>query len=193
MWRVFDERAREYDAWYGRHSGEYRRELDALSFDRSETPHPRLEVGVGTGRFAVPLGYDLGVDPALGMLTMAASRGLPVVRSVGEALPFRDRTFGTVMLAFTLPFVDDADAVLHEAHRVLRPDGALVVGTIPADSPLGEIIAGKGGTGGFYDGAAFRTREALLDLVSCAGFLLIGERAAGLEPPDTVALLFRRS
>jgi len=35
-----------------------------------------LEIGVGTGRFAAPLGIKVGVDPSMAMLAYAAERGV---------------------------------------------------------------------------------------------------------------------
>jgi len=51
-----------YDRWYERHPAAYAAELAAL---RALRPSFRrgLEVGVGTGRFAAPLGVAFGVRP----------------------------------------------------------------------------------------------------------------------------------
>lgn len=70
-----------------------------------------------------------GIDPHEGLLegTIAAAKakGWPVdIREgVGEAIPFPDRFFDTVVCTFTLCSVDDPAKVLAEMRRVLRPGG----------------------------------------------------------------------
>ena len=44
-----------------------------------------IEMGVGTGRFAVPLGIRWGMDPSIRMVKMAKARGLQVVAARAEA------------------------------------------------------------------------------------------------------------
>ena len=74
----------------------------------ADLPRPWIEVGVGTGRFAEALGMDIGVDPAFSVLQYAKRRGVQALRSLGQALPFEDREFGTVFVIVTLCFADDA-------------------------------------------------------------------------------------
>jgi ubiquinone/menaquinone biosynthesis C-methylase UbiE len=57
-------------------------------------------------------------------------------RAVAEALPFADGEFDYTLIVTTICFVDDAAAMLHEAARVLRPAGDLVIVLIDRDSPL---------------------------------------------------------
>jgi len=61
---VFEQRAQEYDEWFDAHESVYQAELAAL---RRFVPTHGLgiEVGGGTGRFSVPLGIRLGIDPSL--------------------------------------------------------------------------------------------------------------------------------
>ena len=90
-----------------------------------------LEVGIGTG-FSLPhyvAPPAVGVDPNLHMLRAARRRAralgikLPLVAAVGEALPFADRTFDTVVSQSTLCSVDDPEAIAAEVRRVLMPRG----------------------------------------------------------------------
>jgi ubiquinone/menaquinone biosynthesis C-methylase UbiE len=100
---------------------------------------PALEVGVGTGRFAQALGVGLGVDPAAGALRLAEGRGVEVKQARGEALPFPEAAFGGVLMIATLCFADNPSGLLREAARVLRPEGRLLIGDIPGDSPWGDF------------------------------------------------------
>jgi len=133
----FDEYWRDYDEWYEKHRELYFSELKAVELASRGVPRPWLEVGVGTGRFAAPLGAEAGVDPSDAMLKIASSRGLWVVKAPGESLPFPDVSFGGVFMIVTLCFLDNPVQALREAHRVLTPSGRLILGFVPADSTWG--------------------------------------------------------
>jgi SAM-dependent methyltransferase len=85
----FEVHHRRYEAWFERHEAAYHSELLAV---RALLPWRGLglEIGVGSGRFAGPLGVRVGVDPSAAMLRYANARGVLAARGVAEALPFRD-------------------------------------------------------------------------------------------------------
>jgi SAM-dependent methyltransferase len=101
-----------------------------------------LELGVGTGRIALPFiraGYDYtGVDisrPMMERLTAklaadaaAASYHYELREADVAALPFADASFDVVITVHVLHLVADWQATLREAHRVLRPGGWLLIG-----------------------------------------------------------------
>ncbi len=135
----------------------------------SDLPRPWLEIGVGTGRFADGLGIDIGVDPASAVLQFAKRRGLRTVQALGHALPFPDGQFGAVFIIVTLCFADDAEGLLREAARVTRPEGGIVVGVVPAESPWGKFHTARGERGHlFYSEAKFYTLEQVRDLARVA-------------------------
>ncbi len=70
------------------------------------------------------------------MLSYARACGMHVAAAVAEALPFADASFDYVPIVTTFCFVDDAHAMLREAHRVLRMDGDVVIGLIDLESPI---------------------------------------------------------
>jgi hypothetical protein len=82
----FSVHPRRYDEWFARHEAAYLSELLAV---RALLPSRGngLEIGVGTGRFAAPLGVACGVDPAVPALAYARERGVHVACGVAEALP----------------------------------------------------------------------------------------------------------
>lgn len=93
-----------------------------------------LELGVGTGLnfpFYRRVRFVVGVDPDPHMLGRARRRAgdacVPVrlVRAAGEALPFADETFDTVVSTLVFATIPDADAAAREVHRVLKRDGTL--------------------------------------------------------------------
>lgn len=130
--------ARRHDSWFEKYQGAYVSELLAL---RSFVPLQGLgfDIAVGTGRFAAPLGLQVGVDPAASMLAEARKRGISIVQGVVEALPFADGSFDHALVVTTLCFVDSPAAMRGEARRVLRPGGRLVIGFIDRATAVGRF------------------------------------------------------
>jgi SAM-dependent methyltransferase len=168
----FEHHTGRYERWFGRHEAAYLSELRVL---RELLPDPglALEIGVGTGRFAEPLGVAVGVDPSLSMLAYARQRGIGVVCAVAEALPFRHGAFDHALIVTTICFVDDARAMLLEACRVLRPGGALIIGFIDRTSRLGRHYEAHRQESVFYRDAVFFSADEVGHLLSETGF---GER-----------------
>ncbi len=119
-----------------RHFDEQRRDLMA---------HARgcvLELGVGTGSNLAFYPEDvtdvLGIDPhdavldrAIGTVRELEEEGLPyricLQRADAAKLPYGDASFDTVVAFLTLCTIPDNEAAAREAHRVLKPDGRLLV------------------------------------------------------------------
>jgi ubiquinone/menaquinone biosynthesis C-methylase UbiE len=183
---VFEREAAAYDAWYDTALGRavLRDELAALRPLLTGLPRPWLEIGVGSGRFAAALGARVGVDPATSALVIARRRGVRVVRGVGELLPLGESVFGAVLLTTTLEFVADPVAVLREGRRVLRPAGALVLGTIPAEGAWAahyRTLARQGDP--YFRRARFFRREELDRVLDAAGMRRTRLRTALAWPP----------
>ncbi|WP_052761735.1 class I SAM-dependent methyltransferase [Aurantiacibacter luteus] len=96
-----------------------------------------FEIGCGGG-YNQPL-YDesaicsfSGIDPNGALLEAArksaADKGweVDIREGKGEAIPFHDGAFDTVVCTYTLCSVDDAPRVLSEVRRVLKPGGRLL-------------------------------------------------------------------
>jgi ubiquinone/menaquinone biosynthesis C-methylase UbiE len=158
---IFERHADRYDEWYERNRELYEAELELLP----EPSSPSLEVGVGTGRFAI-IGIDVGVDISLEMLKIARKRGVECVRADASALPFKNNSFSSVYVIFTLCFLENPSKVLEEIRRVLK--GLLVVCIIPADSGLGKEYQRKNSP--FYSQARFYTEEEVLSMLNRVGF-----------------------
>jgi len=134
--RVFDLLSDRYDQWFERNRVIAENELKLLK--SLNLKGLGLDIGIGTGRFASRLGVPIGIDPAKSMLIKAHRRGIEVVRAIGESLPFRDEAFDSVLLIATLCFVDNPDAVLMEAARVIKKNGLVVACIVPRDSSWGQ-------------------------------------------------------
>ncbi len=170
----FERLTAEYDEWFDGHRGAYRAERAALeralpeSFDGERA----LEVGVGTGRFAAPLGVSVGLDPARSPLERARDRGVEPVRGVAEALPIADDALEVVTVVTVLSFVDDLERTLAELGRVLEPDGTLVLAALDRSSPMGAVYQEHKDESPFYADAAFLTAAEACSALESAGFEL---------------------
>jgi SAM-dependent methyltransferase len=165
----FEQHHRRYDEWFVRHAAAYHSELLAV---RALLPisGAGLSIGVGTGRFAAPLGVQFGIDPAGAALGYAARRGIVVVQGIAEALPFADQSFHRILIVTTLCFVDDAIAMLNEARRVLKPGGTLVIGFIDRSSELGQHYLAHQAENVFYRHATFFSAGEVAQLLEEGGF-----------------------
>ena len=165
----FEQHVDRYDEWFERNRAVYESELRAVA---SLLPGAgtRIEIGVGTGRFAARLGIAVGVEPSATMGAVACRRGIEIVQAAAECLPLADATFDVALMVTTLCFLDDARLAFREAHRVLRQDGSLVVGFIDRDSPLGREYEAKKADSVFYRDARFYSVTEVVDLMDSTGF-----------------------
>ena len=178
----FEEHIDRYEEWFEVHDAAYASELSAVR-DLLPEEGRGLEIGVGSGRFAGPLGLDVGIDPAPTMLANARERGVEVAVGVAEALPFRDGSFDAALIVTTICFVDDVPATLEEARRVLAPDGRLVIGFVDKESPLGQHYQDKREENPFYRDATFLSTGELESAMRAAGFGDIAFRQTIFENP----------
>jgi ubiquinone/menaquinone biosynthesis C-methylase UbiE len=95
-----------------------------------------LEIGVGTGRIALPLhargipvaGIDLSAR-MIGRLVEKAGGGPPFPLALADALrlPFRESTFGAGVIAHVLHLIPAWNDALRELVRVVEPGGVILV------------------------------------------------------------------
>jgi len=94
-----------------------------------------LDVGCGEGTVArelAALGHAVGLDvsPSLVALAREAAPDADFVVGDATALPFEDGAFDLVLAVNVLMNVDDLDAAVAEAARVLAPGGRLCVSIV---------------------------------------------------------------
>ena len=187
MTNIFDILTDKYDAWYDSEEGRplYESELACLRPLVEDAPRPILEVGVGTGRFAMHFPDVTGIDPSLNSLRIAEKRGVKTVHGYGENLPFGDETFGCILIIVTLCFVERPLDVLREAKRVLRKEGNIIIGLVPKDSPWGNSYEEKKRAGhSFYSNARFYTLKDVENMLQVAGLKISRIRSTLLQRPD---------
>jgi ubiquinone/menaquinone biosynthesis C-methylase UbiE len=123
-----------------------------------------LELGVGTGYYSCELAEWIAPGGTLELFDLqqkfldhtmgaAAQRGLTnLVPTQGDAtrLPYEDASIDGVVLTAVLGEIPDRAAALQEIHRVLKPNGRLVVGELFGDphftsrKSLRQLGAGAG-------------------------------------------------
>jgi SAM-dependent methyltransferase len=149
----FDRAADFYDATRALPSDVHAR-LTSMLVAELDSRGTCLEIGVGTGRIALPLvgeGVPLvGIDIAPRMLQRLVDNAggrqpFPLCVADVAALPFSSGAFGAVMASHVLHLVTDWRALVDEAVRVLAPGAVLLVdfgGAPPASwhEPVGVVL-----------------------------------------------------
>ena len=166
---VFDRFAQEYDHWFVENSFAYLSEVGSI---RRFIPDTGLgvEIGAGTGRFSIPFGIKIGIEPSDGMARLAQSRGLFIIRALAEELPFADGTIDYVLMVTVICFLTDLPTAIKEIRRVLKPGGRLIIGFIDRESRLGRNYESMKDSSRFYKWAAFYSVSQVMDVLTAVGF-----------------------
>ena len=180
----FEDFSEEYDEWFIRNKDKYEAELRALRCFIPANGNG-LEVGVGSGKFASPLGIKTGVEPSHKMADKARKLGIHVLPGVAEDLPVPDSTFDFVLMVTTICFVDDLNKTFQEAFRVLKKEGFIVIGFIDKESELGKVYRANKDKSRFYSIAEFFSTEEVLACLSEAGFGAFETRQTIFPENDT--------
>jgi 2-polyprenyl-6-hydroxyphenyl methylase/3-demethylubiquinone-9 3-methyltransferase len=148
-----------------------------------------VDLGCGGGLLAPRVagrGYHhIGVDVTASALVQAAAHGVTAARADVTAVPLRDGIAEVVCAGEILEHVDDTEAVVAEACRVLCPGGTLVIDTI-ADTRLATLLAVEvaerlpgAAPAGIHDPALFVDRKHLVAVGETHGVALT---LRGLRP-----------
>lgn len=166
--------------------GQMHRDLVTKSIDLAlsigSAPRRVLDVGCGTGLLLRELSRRLpdageftGVDAAASMIEVASSGGEPASGASGEPdprlrylqgdaerLPFDDSSFDLVISTTSFDHWTDQGAGLAECHRVLTPEGRLLLTDLFSLALLPTLVGGRA------DRA--RTQLRATKLLAAAGF-----------------------
>lgn len=168
----FEQHSDLYEKWFAENHFMYQSELLAL---KTLLPGKGngLEIGVGTGRFAQPLGINEGVEPSAAMRKIAGDRGIHTKDAVAEKLPYPKNSFDFALMVTTICFVDNVKKAFAEAYRVLKQKGSFMVGIVDKKSALGKYYEKIKEENLFYKHAVFYSTDEVIDFFRKAGFMKI--------------------
>ncbi len=167
---AFELHADAYDEWFEEHDELYRAELALIrELIPSEAPR-KVEIGVGSGKFARPFSIQVGVEPSAKMAQKAKQLGIEVHHGIAEQLPFEEKSFDFALMVTTICFVDDPLKSFEEVHRILDDKGLFIVAFVDKNSHLGKQYETKREKSKFYKEATFFSTEELLDLLKKSHF-----------------------
>jgi ubiquinone/menaquinone biosynthesis C-methylase UbiE len=165
----FEKYIDQYEKWFVTNRYAYLSEIEAIR--RHLPTYGRgLEIGVGSGLFAAPLGISHGVEPSGKMRVQAVSRGINVVAGVAEELPFEDNSYEYAAMITTICFVDDLKKSIQESHRVIKSRGKLIIGMVDKNSRIGKLYRKFKYKNIFYSCATFYATAEIVDLLQEVGF-----------------------
>lgn len=154
-----------------------------------------LEIGVGTGRIALPLaeaGVEMaGVDISLPMVRKLVDKAggrppFPLAMADATALPFADASFGSGLATHVLHLIPAWREAVRELGRVVKPGGVILISLGSWATPLGEVyarFAAEAGVSTRAVGIGFDEASKLDDEMSRQG-ARAGELPAVLEERD---------
>lgn len=175
-----------YDAWYDRPLGRYCLALERAAVLRALRLRPAervLEVGAGTGRFAIATAaqgaWVAATDADSGMAKWgarhrAAPAGPRWLAAEGARLPFPDAAFDAAFTVAALCFAPDHATIVQEMARVVRPGGRVVLGELNALAPwqwwrMAQALSPRSP----YRHARFHTPRGLQCLLRRAGLTMV--------------------
>ena len=165
----FDKYLNEYEEWFIEHRFVYESELEAV---RHFIPKNKkgIEIGIGTGKFALPFGIKEGVEPSASMRKYAQRKGLKVYEGTAEELPLADDSYDFALMVTTICFIDDIQKAFSEVKRVLKLGGSFSIGLVDKLSPLGKTYEELKEKNKFYRYATFYSTDEVKRLLEENGF-----------------------
>jgi len=164
---LFDLYYQDYENWFERHPKIYEEELRTI---KVLLPKGKgLEVGVGTGRFAAPLGIKFGIEPSKKMAEVARTRGIEVIEMTAEEMNFEEE-FDFILMVTTICFVKEPLKTIQNCYRALKKEGFLLVAFVDKDSQLGKMYEQNKHYSKFYAHATFFSKNDIIELMKKAGF-----------------------
>ncbi|MHA1275829.1 MAG: class I SAM-dependent methyltransferase [Candidatus Helarchaeota archaeon] len=158
-----------YETWFEQNEFAYKSEIQAIK-EHIPKVGQGIEIGVGSGRFAAPLGIQFGLDPSKKMLKLAKKRRIETIKGVAEKLPFGTAHFHFALMVTTICFLDSIEAAFREIYRILKPNGRFLIGFIDKKSYLGKKYQKYKKWNVFYKIAVFYSVEDVIFSLKQAGF-----------------------
>lgn len=181
----FEKYSNKYEDWFEDNKYAYQSEINAIK-DILPVFKSGIEIGVGSGKFALPFNIKLGIEPSAEMRRLAESRGITVLDGIAENLPLENEKFDLVLMVTTLCFLDDVKKAFSEVYRILKPEGYFVNGFVDKNSKIGKIYQKYKDRSIFYKEAVFFSTKEVVKLIDEAGFRKIEFRQTIFSPLDKI-------
>jgi SAM-dependent methyltransferase len=167
--KPFDEHPDIYEQWFEKNRYVYLSELEAV---KKLLPGKGngVEIGVGSGRFAAPLGIKSGVEPSPVMSKIARQRGITTLAGSAENLPLGSSSFNFVLMVTTICFLDDVMKSFLEVNRILKKNGQFIIGFVDSNSTIGKEYEKFKEENIFYKYATFFSTDEIMTFYKKAGF-----------------------
>lgn len=167
----FETHADEYEAWFDKYHAVYESEILAIKTQFEKLPENihGIEVGLGSGKYALPLGIKEGVEPSEKMRGKAIDRGIDAMDASAESLPYKDLHFDFVLFV-TICHLNNPEQAFKEANRVLKHHGSLIIGFIDKNGLIGQNYEARRSESTFYKRARFFTPEEVKEALKAAQF-----------------------
>ena len=164
---IFDIYFDDYEEWFEKHPEIYKAEIETI---KALLPKGEgFEVGVGSGRFAEPLGIKYGIEPSKNMAQIARKRGIEVLETTAEEMDFEEE-FDYILMVTTICFVKNPLKTIQNCYKALKKGGYLLIAFIDLDSPLGKMYEKNKHKSKFYAPATFFTKKDIINLMKKCGF-----------------------
>ena len=167
--KPFDNHVEEYEKWFVDNHFVFQSELNAV---KKAIPSDKrgIEIGIGSGIFAKPLGIKTGVEPSKAMREKAKTRKINAVDAVAENLPYPKSSIDFALMVTTVCFLDDIYKSFYEINRILSTNGYFIIGFVDKNSPLGKTYLEHKEESVFYKNATFYSTKELLGILQNTGF-----------------------
>lgn len=161
---VFDKHIGQYEKWFDDNNYVFQSELKAIR-KLLLLEGKGVEIGVGSGIFALPLGIKEGCDPSPVMRAKAKERGINAVSGTAENLPYKTGSFDFALMVTTICFVDDVQKSISEVFRILKDKGNFIIAFVDKNSPIGKHYMKHKNESIFYKEATFYSTLDIYDLL----------------------------
>lgn len=160
----FDNYSSEYEKWFNDNHFAFLSELEAI---RKVIPRKGtgVEIGIGSGIFAAPLGITEGCDPSVSMRKKAIERGINAIDGIAEKLPYKNKSYDFAIMVTTICFVDNPQKSIHEIYRILKSNGEIIIGFVDENSPIGRQYIKNKEKSLFYKNACFFSTDDIYKLL----------------------------
>lgn len=165
----FDNHLEEYEKWFVDNHFVFLSELNAIK-EAIPSDKRGIEIGIGSGIFAKPLGIKTGIEPSKAMREKAKTRKINAVDAVAENLPYPKSSIDFALMVTTVCFLDDIYKSFYEVNRILSTNGYFIIGFVDKTSPLGKTYLEHKNESIFYKNATFYSTKELLGILKTTGF-----------------------